>query len=58
MITKINSLETLRGFAALVVALYHFPSTSPLYIEKGDLAVYFFFSLSGFTSSPILIFGP
>jgi peptidoglycan/LPS O-acetylase OafA/YrhL len=51
MTTKINSLETLRGFAALVVALYHFPSTSPLYIEKGNLAVYFFFSLSGFVIS-------
>ena len=48
MKNKINSLETLRGFAALAVAFYHFPSTSFLYIEKGYLAVYFFFTLSGF----------
>ena len=48
MSNKINSLETLRGIAALMVALYHYPSTSFLYFEDGFLAVYFFFSLSGF----------
>ena len=29
---KINSIESLRGFAALAVAIYHFPSTSFLYL--------------------------
>lgn len=48
MSKKINSLETLRGFAALVVAFYHYPSASVLYIENGYLGVYFFFALSGF----------
>lgn len=48
MKNKINSLETLRGFAALAVAFYHYPSTSFLHIKGGDLGVYFFFVLSGF----------
>jgi peptidoglycan/LPS O-acetylase OafA/YrhL len=45
---KIYSLESLRGIAALIVALYHYPSTSYLHFKDGYLAVYFFFSLSGF----------
>ena len=45
---KINSLETLRGFAALIIALYHYPSTSFLFAKYGHLAVHFFFTLSGF----------
>ena len=48
MKNKIDSLETLRGFAALVVAFYHYPSTSFLHIKHGYLGVYFFFALSGF----------
>ena len=48
MNSKINSLETLRGFAALFVAFYHYPSESFLYAKNGNLAVYFFFTLSGF----------
>lgn len=44
----IYALETLRGFAALAVAFFHFPSLSLLYFESGHLAVYFFFILSGF----------
>ncbi len=44
----ILSLETLRGLAALAVAFYHFPSKSLLYIQQGHMAVYLFFSLSGF----------
>jgi peptidoglycan/LPS O-acetylase OafA/YrhL len=48
MKNKINSLETLRGFAALAVAIYHCPSTSFLQIQYGYLGVYFFFALSGF----------
>ena len=51
MNNKINSLETLRGFAALFVALYHYPSESFLYLKNGNLAVYFFFTLSGFVIS-------
>ena len=46
--SKINNLESLRGIAALIVALYHLPSLSLYHIEQGYLAVYFFFSLSGF----------
>jgi len=42
MKNKINSLETLRGFAALAVALYHYPSTSFLHVKTGFLGVYFF----------------
>ena len=34
MNSKINSLETLRGFTALVVAFYHFPSAIFLFIEN------------------------
>ena len=45
---KINSLESLRGVAALFVALYHLPSISFYHLSKGLLGVYFFFSLSGF----------
>ena len=45
---RINSIESLRGFAALVVAIYHFPSTSFLYLKYGYLGVNFFFILSGF----------
>ena len=48
MKNKIDSLETLRGFAALAVAFYHYPSTSFLHIKNGYLGVYFFFALSGF----------
>tara|TARA_X000000950_G_C13875596_1_gene644712 strand:- start:204 stop:1232 length:1029 start_codon:yes stop_codon:yes gene_type:complete len=45
---KINNLESLRGIAALVVALFHLPALSFYHIESGWLGVYFFFSLSGF----------
>ena len=44
----ILGLETLRGLAALAVAFYHFPSQSLLFIQEGHIAVYLFFSLSGF----------
>jgi peptidoglycan/LPS O-acetylase OafA/YrhL len=44
----ILGLETLRGLAALAVAFYHFPSDSLLFIQNGYMAVYLFFSLSGF----------
>ena len=44
----IYGLETLRGLAALAVAFYHYPSESLLFIQKGHMAVYLFFSLSGF----------
>lgn len=44
----IFSLETLRGFAALIVAFYHFPGESIFFVKQGFMAVYFFFSLSGF----------
>ena len=47
----IYSLETLRGLAALAVAFYHFPSDSLLFIQQGHMAVYLFFSLSGFVIS-------
>ena len=45
---KIFALESLRGIAALCVALYHYPSSSFLYFKYGHTAVYFFFVLSGF----------
>ena len=44
----ILSLEALRGLAALVVAFYHYPGASILFIPQGFMAVYLFFSLSGF----------
>ena len=44
----ILSLETLRGLAALIVAFYHFPGESIFFVKEGFMAVYFFFSLSGF----------
>ena len=44
----ILGLETLRGLAALVVAFYHYPGGSVLWIPQGFMAVYLFFSLSGF----------
>lgn len=44
----ILSLEALRGLAALVVAFYHYPGASILWIPQGFMAVYLFFSLSGF----------
>jgi len=45
---KINNLESLRGIAALTVALYHIPGISFYHFKSGWLGVYFFFSLSGF----------
>ena len=51
MSNKINSLETLRGIAALMVALYHYPSTSFLYFKDGFLAVYFFFFFKWFCNN-------
>ena len=44
----ILSLEALRGLAALIVAFYHGPHGSILFIPRGYMAVYLFFSLSGF----------
>ena len=44
----ILSLQTLRGLAVLLVAFYHFPSQSIFFIPLGYMAVYLFFSLSGF----------
>ena len=44
----ILGLETLRGLAALVVAFYHYPGGSILWVPQGFMAVYLFFSLSGF----------
>tara|TARA_B110000037_G_scaffold38034_1_gene46736 strand:+ start:105 stop:1169 length:1065 start_codon:yes stop_codon:yes gene_type:complete len=44
----ILGLETLRGLAALIVAFYHYPSESILWVPQGFMAVYLFFSLSGF----------
>ena len=41
----IFSLETLRGFAALIVAFYHFPGESIFFVKQGFMAVYFFFLL-------------
>ena len=48
---KILSLESLRGLAALCVALFHYPSTSFLFFRNGHQGVYFFFILSGFVIS-------
>jgi peptidoglycan/LPS O-acetylase OafA/YrhL len=48
---KIFVLESLRGIAAICVALYHYPSSSFLYFKHGHFAVYFFFVLSGFVIS-------
>lgn len=39
---KIFALESLRGIAAIFVALYHYPSTSFLYLENGGRGVSFF----------------
>jgi len=47
-----NSLEALRGIAALVVVFYHAMWTNPLtqlqFVQNGPLMVDFFFVLSGF----------
>lgn len=48
---KILTLESLRGLAAVCVALYHYPSTSFLFFRNGYQGVYFFFILSGFIIS-------
>jgi peptidoglycan/LPS O-acetylase OafA/YrhL len=45
---KIFALESLRGLAAVFVALYHYPSTSFLHFKNGSLGVAYFFVLSGF----------
>ena len=48
---KLESLESLRGIAAILVAIFHFkPEThfSGSFIERADLMVDFFFVLSGF----------
>lgn len=48
---KFYVLESLRGIAAICVALYHYPSSSFLYFKHGHFAVFFFFVLSGFVIS-------
>ena len=48
---KLFALESLRGIAAVLVALFHYPSSSFLYFDKGFYAVNFFFILSGFVIS-------
>ena len=48
---KIFALESLRGIAAICVALFHYPSSSFLHFKYGHLGVYFFFVLSGFVIS-------
>lgn len=48
---KIFALESLRGIAAICVALFHYPSNSFLHFKYGHLGVYFFFVLSGFVIS-------
>lgn len=47
-INKIYALESLRGIAAICVALFHYPSSSFLHFKYGHYGVYFFFVLSGF----------
>jgi peptidoglycan/LPS O-acetylase OafA/YrhL len=52
MKNKISNLESLRGFAALTVAMFHFQIgtllTNNSFVDHGDQAVSFFFVLSGF----------
>jgi len=52
MKNKISNLESLRGFAALTVAMFHFQIgtlfTNNSFVDHGDQAVIFFFVLSGF----------
>ena len=48
---KIFALESLRGIAAICVALFHYPSSSFLYFKYGYFGVDFFFILSGFVIS-------
>jgi hypothetical protein len=50
-VNKIFALESLRGIAAICVALFHYPSNSFLHFKYGHLGVYFFFVLSGFVIS-------
>lgn len=45
--TRIVSLDGLRGIAALIVAVYHLPGLFGFAIPHADLAVDFFFLLSG-----------
>ena len=45
--TRIVSLDGLRGIAAIVVAVYHLPGLFGVAIPHADLAVDFFFLLSG-----------
>ncbi len=49
---KLLPLESLRGVAALVIAIYHFPTLSPLWANpftaNGYLMVDIFFVISGF----------
>lgn len=45
--TRIVSLDGLRGIAAIVVAVYHLPGLFGIAIPHADLAVDFFFLLSG-----------
>ena len=50
MKTKLESFETYRGFAALMIAAIHFNVNSPLsnHILANGFFVHFFFTLSGF----------
>ena len=51
MKTKINSLESLRGLAAVIVAMYHFPSTSFFFYTKWLFGSVFLFCLKWFCNS-------
>ena len=50
MKTKLESFETYRGFAALMIAAIHFKVNSPLvnHVFANGFFVHFFFTLSGF----------
>ncbi len=45
---RLNTLDALRGIAAIMVMAYHTGAVSPLPAASGYLAVDFFFALSGF----------
>ena len=45
---KLFALESLRGIAAVLVALFHYPSSSFLYFDKGFLCCKFLFHFKWF----------
>lgn len=52
---KFETFDALRFFSFLLVFIFHLPSGASLFKSRGDIGVWFFFSLSGFLITYLLL---